>query len=244
MIQNKPNIRAHRPVSPLDGSMCRIQENSRTRAVFEALAEKLRDLKAYEKQVIWIHADFRWMKWETGIGMNEIAETLEAFSVSVYQGTYSEDDEGDRADEYFRVPDAGITWQKFGKHFEIVVNDRKKLRGFINAQRGLRYSIYPHKKLEYRDIIFDLTTGEIFKSGEQIDKIELGTDYEKLIKLLLENRGYNFSYLKLARALGLEQLYAKNKFDTEKSISTKFSRLNAKCREKVFQCNNGYFVAV
>lgn len=242
MIQNKPNIRAHRPALPLGGSMCRIQENSRTRAVFEALAEKLRDLKAYEKQVIWTHADFRWMKLETGIGMKEITETLEPFSVSVYQGVYGEDEEGDRADEYFRVPDAGITWQKVRNYFEIIVNDHKKLRGFINAQRGLQYSVYPHKKLEFRDIIFDLTTGEIFKSGKQIDKIELGTDYEKLIKLLLENRGYNFSYLELARALGLEQLYTKNKFDVEKGICNKFSRLNLKCGEKVFQCNNGYFV--
>ncbi|MCF7846719.1 MAG: hypothetical protein K9M51_01475 [Candidatus Gracilibacteria bacterium] len=223
--------------------MFRIQENSRTQAVFEALAEKLRDLKAYEKQVIWTHADFRWMKLETGIGMKEVTEILEPFSIGVYRG-YADDDEYYPEENFYHVPNAGITWQKFGKHFEIVVNDRKKLRGFINAQRGLQYSVYPHKKLEYRDIIFDLTTGEILKSGQQIDKIELGTDYEKLIKLLLENRGYNFSYLELARALGLEQLYVKNKFDTEKSISTKFSRLNAKCREKVFQCNNGYFLAI
>jgi len=238
MIQSKPNIRAHRPASPLGGSMCRIEKNSRTRAVFEALAEKLRDLKAYEKQMIWTHADFRWMKWETGIGMNEIAETLQAFSVSVYQGFYSEDDEGDRADEYFRISDAGITWQKIRNHFEIVVNDRKKLRGFINTERGLQYSIYPYEVQEYGNLTFNFTLDQIERGGEPIKN--LGEKSSKLAKVLLENRNCRFNYTELSKLTGEERLMEnyQTKYGYCRSLDKIFERLNRDSGVKIFHYKN------
>lgn len=238
MIQNKPNIRAHRPASPLGGSMCRIQENSRTRAVFEALAEKLRDLKAYEKQAIWTHADFRWMKLETGIGMMEISETLEPFSVGVYQGFYGEDEEGNRADEYFRVPDAGITWQKFGKHFEIIVHDRKRLQGFINAQCGLQYSVYSYEMQEYGDLTFNFTLDQIERNGEVIK--ELGEKSSKLAKVLLENRNGRFSYTDLSKLIGEERLMEnyQTKYGYCRSLDKIFERLNRDCGVKIFHYKN------
>ncbi len=238
MIQNKPNIRAHRPTTSLSGSMCRVDKNSRTRAVFEALAEKLRDLKAYEKQVIWTPADFRWMKWETGIGMKEITETLEPFSMGFYQGVYGEDEEGDRADEYFRVPDAGITWQKFRNHFEVIVHDRKKLGGFINTQRGLQYSVYPYEVQEYGDLTFNFTLEQIERNGEIIKK--LGEKSSKLAKALLENRNCRFGYAELSKITGEERLMEnyQTKYGHCRSLDKIFERLNRDCGVKIFHYKN------
>lgn len=237
MIQNKPNIRAHRPSSPLGGSMCRIDKNSRTRAVFEALAEKLHDLKAYEKQAIWTHADFRWMKLETGIGMNEITETLEPFSVSVYRG-YADDEEYYPEENFYRIPDAGITWQKFGKHFEVIVNDRERLRGFINAQRGLQYSIYPYEVQEYGDLTFNFTLDQIERNGEVIKN--LGEKSSKLAKVLLENRNCRFSYADLSKLTGEERLMEnyQSKYTYCRSLDKIFERLNRDCGVKIFHYKN------
>jgi len=237
MIQNKPNIRAHRPTSPLSGSMYRTQENHRTRAVFEALARKLSDLGAFEKQVIWTHTDFRWMKWETGIGMNEITETLEPFSVSVSQGYVDEDDYFPE-DHYYRVPDAGITWQKFGKHFEIIVNDHERLRGFINAQRGLQYSIYPYEVQEYGDLTFNFTLDQIEKNGKVIKN--LGEKSSKLAKVLLENRNCRFSYAELSKITGEERAMEnyQTKYSCCRSLDKIFERLNRECGVRIFHYKN------
>lgn len=238
MIQNKPNIRAHRPTTSLSGSMCRTQENHCTRAVFEALARKLNDLGAFEKQAIWTHADFRWMVWETGIGMNEIAKTLEPFSMGVSQCAYSEDDEGDRADEYFRISNAGITWQKFGKHFEIIVNDHERLRGFINAQRGLQYSIYPYEVQEYGDLTFNFTLDQIKRNSEVIKK--LGEKSSKLAKVLLENRNCRFTYAELSKLTSEERLMEnyQTKYGYCRSLDKIFERLNRDCGVKIFHYKN------
>lgn len=237
MISNKPNIRAHGLTSPLGGSMCRIDKNSRTRAVFEALARKLNDLGAFEKQVIWTHADFRWMVWEIGIGMNEIVKTLEPFSVGISQGYVDEDDYFPE-DHYHRIPDAGITWQKFGKHFEIIVNDHERLRGFINAQRGLQYSIYPYEVQEYGDLTFNFTLDRIERNDEVIKN--MGDKSSKLAKALLENRNCRFSYADLSKLTGEERLMEnyQTKYGYCRSLDKIFERLNRDCGVKIFHYKN------
>ena len=233
MIQNKPNIRACRPASPLDGSMSRFDQNDRTRAVFEALAGKLGDLKAFEKSVIWTHADFRWMALETGIGMNEVAVALKPISVDEFRDCLYDEDYLPE-EHYFRVPDAGITWQKFGKHFEIIVNDRRKLHGFINAYRGLKYSVYPHQLQGYGDLIFDFTLDQIIKNGEPIKT--LGEKTSKLAKIVLENRNRCFSYAELANVLKEKTLFEdyRSKYSYCRSLDKIFERLNRDCKTKIF----------
>ena len=233
MIQNKPNIRACRPASPLGGSISRFDQNDRTRAVFEALAEKLGDLKAFEKSAVWTHTDFRWMVLETSIGMNAIAEALKPISVDEYYGGIDDEDYYPE-EHYFRVPDAGITWQKFGKHFEIIVNDRKKLLGFINAQRGLQYSVYPHQLQVYGDLIFDFTLDQIIKNSEPIKT--LGEKTSKLAKIVLENRNRCFSYAELANVLEEKTLFEdyRSKYSYCRSLDKIFERLNRDCKTKIF----------
>lgn len=231
MIQNKPNIRAHRPTSPLSGSMCRIDKNSRTRAVFEALARKLSDLGAFEKRVIWTHADFRWMALEAGVGINKIVKNLKPFSQDIYLGY---DDDYCPEENYFYAPDIGIIWQNFADKLEIFVKDRRKLRGFINSQRGLQYSIYPYEVQEYGDLTFNFTLDQIERNGEVIKK--LGEKSSKLAKILLENRNGRVSYAELSKITGEERLMEnyQTKYGYCRSLDKIFERLNRDCGVKIF----------
>lgn len=129
-----------------------------------------------------------------------------------------------------RIP-CGVDVTKLGR--------RKKIE---DSTKQADYQAHPHKTQTYRDITFDFTTGHILHNGQRLSRFALGSDYETLASMLLKNRGRNFSYSELAECLGLEVLYERNRCDAEKAICTKFSKLNAKCSEKVFQCNDGYFV--
>lgn len=236
VITNEAHICPQARINPFDLVVSQYWGKPSTQAVFRALFQKIKRIPFDALHIAWNEDDFRRAFLQSGVDLEHVFFELCALSKEVWI-----DEEESRS----VIPDSGFIWENNSNgSLTFYIIDREKMESFLESKQGVRFKIYSHKKLEYRDIIFDLTTGEIFKLGEQIDKIELGTDYEKLIKLLLENRGRNFSYVELAEVLGQENLYQKNRFDTEKSISTKFSRLNTKCREKVFQCNNGYFVAI
>lgn len=236
VITNEAHVCPQARITPFDLAISQYWGKPSTQAVFRALFKKVKQLPFDTLRITWNGEDFRRIFLQSGVDLEHVFFALCCLSEKVLI-----DEEESRS----KIPESGFIWENNADgSLTFYITDREKMESFLENKQGVRFKVYPHKKQEYRDITFDFTTGEIFKSGKQIDKIELGTDYEKLIKLLLENRGYNFSYLELAQALGIEQLYTRNKFDTEKSISTKFSRLNAKCREKVFQCNNGYFVAI
>ncbi len=236
VITNEAHVRPQARMNPFDLVVSQYWGKPSTQAVFRALFQKVKQLPFDTLYITWNNADFRRSFLQSGVDLEYVFFEL---------CNLSEEACLDEEESRFVIHDTGFLWKNNPNgSLTFFISDREKMEDFLESKQGVRFKVYPHKTQRYKDITFDLTTGEIFKSGKQIDKIELGTDYEKLIKLLLENRGYNFSYLELARTLGIEQLYTRNKFDTEKSISTKFSRLNAKCREKVFQCNNGYFVAI
>jgi hypothetical protein len=243
MIKNNATLRAcPLPISSA-GTLCRYNKNDGTQAIFEALAEKLKGLKAYENNVLWTHVDFRRMALQTGVGMNAIVKVLKPISIPVYQGCYNEDEEGDRADEYFCIPNAGITWQKFGKYLEIIVNDWQKLRGFINAHRGLEYSIYPHQVQVFGNLAFNFTLDQIQRNDESIKN--LGEKSGKLAKILLENRNCRFSYAELAKHLKEEILIQdyRSKYSYCRSLDKIFERLNRDCKTKIFHYkNNTVFV--
>jgi hypothetical protein len=238
MIKNNATLRAYPPPIPSTGRLCRYDKNGGTQAIFEALTEKLKDLKAFENNVLWTHTDFRRMALQTGVGINAIVKVLKPISFSVHQGYYSEDDEGDRANEYFHIPNAGIIWQKFGKYLEIIVNDWQKLRGFINAHRELKYSIYPHQSQIFEDLTFNFTLDQIERNGEPIKN--LGEKSSKLAKVLLENRNCRFSYAELAKHLKEKILIQdyRSKYSYCRSLDKIFERLNRDCKTKIFHYKN------
>ncbi|MBT4936814.1 hypothetical protein HON22_02750 [Candidatus Peregrinibacteria bacterium] len=238
MIKNNATLRVCPPSISSSGTLCRYSKNDGTQAVFEALTEKLKDLKAYENNILWTHADFRKMTLQTGVGMNAIVKVLKPISFSIHQGYCSEEDEGDRADEYFCIPNAGIVWQKFGKYLEIIVNDWQKLRGFINTHRGLEYSIYPHQVQAFENLTFNFTLDQIQRNGESIKN--LGEKSGKLAKILLENRNCRFSYAELAKHLKEEILIQdyRSKYSYCRSLDKIFERLNRDCRTKIFHYKN------
>jgi len=244
MIKNNATLRAYPPPIPSTGTLCRYGENDGTQAIFEALAKKLKDLKAFENNVLWTHADFRRMTLQTGVGINTIVKVLKPISFSVYQGYCNEDEESDRADEYFCIPNAGITWQKFGKYLEIIVNDWQKLRGFINAYRGLQYSIYPHQVQVFEDLTFNFTLDQIQRNGESIKT--LGEKSGKLAKILLENRNCRFGYAELAKHLKEEILIQdyRSKYSYCRSLDKIFERLNRDCKTKIFHYKNDSVLAI
>ena len=244
MIKNNATLRACPPSIPNTGTLCRYDKNDGTQAIFEALAEKLKDLKAFENNVLWSPADFRRMALQTGIGINAITKVLKPISINVYQGHYSEEDEGDRADEYYYIPNAGITWQKFGKYLEIIVNDWQKLRGFINAHRELKYSIYPHQIQIFENLTFNFTLDQIERNGEPIKN--LGEKSSKLAKVLLENRSCRFSYVELAKYLkeGILVQDYRSKYSYCRSLDKIFERLNRDCGVKIFYYKNDSVLAI
>jgi len=238
MIKNNATLRAFPPPIPSTGTLCRYDKNDGTQAILEALAEKLKDLKAFENNVLWSHADFHKMALQTGVGINAIVKVLKPISTYVYQGYYNEEDEGDRADEYFYIPNAGIIWQKFGRYLEIIVNDWQKLRGFINAHRGLQYSIYPHQVQTFKDLTFNFTLDQIQRNDESIKN--LGEKSGKLARILLENRNCRFSYVELAKHLKEEILIQdyRSKYSYCRSLDKIFERLNRDCKTKIFHYKN------
>ena len=244
MIKNNATLRACPPPIPSIGTLCRYGEKDGTQAIFEALVEKLKDLKAFENNVLWTHADFRTMALQTSVGMNAIVEALKPISFSVHQGYYGEEDEGDRADEYFCVPNAGITWQKFGKCLEVIVNDWQKLRGFINLHRGLQYSIYPHQVQVFGNLTFNFTLDKIQRNGESIKN--LGEKSGKLAKILLENRNCRFGYAELAKHLKEEILIQdyRSKYSYCRSLDKIFERLNRDCKTKIFHYKNDFVLVI
>ncbi len=212
----------------------RLNKNDPTRIILEAFAEKLRDLKAFEKHAVWKHTDFRWMTLQTGIGMDVVGRTLKQISTSVYIGGYFGEDDYFSEEVYYCVTGAGITWQKGNDFFEIIVDDFQKLRGFINSYRGMEYSVYPHEIQTYRSLTFDFTLNKIFHYGTPIKN--LGEKSAPLAKILLENRDYRFSYLELAKILGEENLFQQSasRYSFCRRIDKVFERLNKDCKTKIF----------
>lgn len=242
MKRKLPINSACRESNSLSAVLEREYQNVPRETICEALWSKLKLVPVYQKQVFVDRNELWQMFMLTGTSLKRIIAVLNEKARTVYFG---DPEEYEPDGEYYYTEEAGLIWS-YGKGgcLALGIKDRSRLEGFLKSGQGMKFSTYPHKKQIYKDIVFDLTTGEIFKADKIIARFELGTDYEKLIRILLENRGRNFSYAELAEVLGQENLYQKNRFDVEKGICNKFSRLNLKCGEKVFQCNNGYFVEV